>query len=214
MPTTVKERRSASQPATAEPPALPSVAAREGILERARAVIAREQSAPMARPDAAAVEAKPPRLPTGRRVRLQMFCSGAGRSFIGIGLERNGTVQLIGAELASARRDGGGAPLMRAFTYLGALREWNCPVCRGAPAGVEAFGCDCACFSDVLHCGGRVGRNVHCACGGFIEARFRRVPSLAVRGHASPRTPTVPLGPARRLLSAPAPPPLLPRCLR
>jgi hypothetical protein len=69
------------------------------------------------------------------------------------------------------------------------LREWNCPVCRAAPAGVEAFGCACACFSDVLHCGGRAGRKVYCTCGGFGKPIFRRVPTLSVRDHASAHAP-------------------------
>jgi hypothetical protein len=148
-----------------------------------------------------------------------MFCSGTGIAYIGIGLEHNGQVQLIGSELPpTGSRGGDEAPVLRAYTYIGALRKWNCPVCRAAPAGVEAFGCACACFSDVLHCGGRSSGNVYCACGNFGQPQFERVPSLPVRGHASPRTPANPLrrsGSALLLTRPPqAPQPLLPRCLR
>jgi hypothetical protein len=148
-----------------------------------------------------------------------MFCSAAGVAYVGIGLEHNGEVQVVSAELPSGGNGGGSAaPVLQAYTYIGALREWNCPVCRLAPAGVEAFGCACACFSDVLHCGGRSNGSVHCACGGFGEPNFRRVPSLSVRGHASARPPVNPLrrgGTALLLIGPPqAPQPLLPRCLR
>jgi hypothetical protein len=160
-----------------------------------------------------------PALPPGRRVRLQMYCSGAGIAYVGIGLEHKGEVQLIGAELPSGGNRGGSqAPVLTAYTYIGALREWNCPVCRAAPAGMEAFGCSCACFSDVLHCGGRASENVYCACGGFGAPQFERVASLAVRGHASPRTPVKTLQGTRSafLLTRPpqTPQALLPRCLR
>jgi len=149
-----------------------------------------------------------------------MFCSAAGIAFIAIGLEHNSHVQLVGSESPSGgNRAGDAVPIIRAYTYIGALREWNCPVCRLAPAGVEAFGCACACFSDVLHCGGRAGGNVYCACGAFGEPNFRRVPSLSVRGHALPSPPAAPLrrgGPPMHLLTGPpqAPKPLLPHCLR
>ena len=190
---------------------LPARAEREAILSRARALVASQSAAPVpALPTVPKVRKPVPTLPTGRRVRLQMFCSGADRSFIGIGLERNGLVQLVGHELPAAGNGGGDAPLAQSYTYMGALREWNCPVCRAAPAGVEAFSCDCACFSDVLHCGGRRGSGVYCACGAFGEPNFRVVPSLSVRGHASAHTPV------KRLLAEPrqSPHALLPRCLR
>jgi hypothetical protein len=218
---------------------LPERAERETILARARSMAASHSVArPPGNAAAAVVEAKcsavaeevpalsrrqaasePPLLP-GRRVRLQMFCSGSGVAFVGVGLEHEGYVQLIGHEFPQ-RGDGGGtaAPVRRAYTYIGALRTWDCPACRLAPAGVEAFGCACACFSDVLHCGGRAGGNVYCACGAFGEPNFRRVPTLSVRGHVSASPPAAPLGragPPMQLLTGPpqAPQPLLPRCLR
>jgi hypothetical protein len=211
--TTTVERTRAPLLQTEPRAQLPARAEREAILSRARALVASQSAAQVrAPPVAPKVEGPAPAaLPAGQRVRLQMFCSGAGRSFIGIGLERNGLVQLVGRELPAAGNGTGNAPLARSYTYIGALREWNCPICRAAPAGVEAFGCDCACFSDVLHCGGRRGSGVYCACGAFSEPNFRLVPSLAVRGHASAHTPT-----KRLLLAGPRQPPqaLLPRCLR
>ena len=189
---------------------LPERAQREALLSHARALIAAKPIAPApAMPIAPKVQSVvPPVLPTGQRVRLQMFCSGAGVAFIGIGLERNGVVQLVGHELPGPGNGGGALPA-RSYTFAGAVREWNCPVCRAAPAGIEAFCCDCACFSDVLHCGGYAGHMVYCACGDLGEANFRLVPSLSVRGHATARVP------AMRLMSRPLPPPaLLPRCLR
>jgi hypothetical protein len=209
---------------------LPALAERERILSRARAVVAGQSAPPV--PQSEASYAAPalarfsrqqvtgePALPPSRRVRLQMFCSGVGRGFIGIGLEHNGHVQLVSHESPSGGEGrSADAPVLRAYNYIGALREWNCPVCRLAPAGAEAFGCACACFSDVLHCGGRADGNVYCACGAFGEANFRRVPSLAVRGHATARTPAAPLrrGGSALLLTGPPrePKPLAPRCLR
>jgi len=215
----------------APPSHLPALAEREAILSKARALATRQpagvpavrsagRQAPAAFPaDLQARARVEPALPPGQRVRLQMFCSGTGIAYIGIGLEHNGQVQLIGSELPpTGSRGGDEAPVLRAYTYIGALRKWNCPVCRAAPAGVEAFGCACACFSDVLHCGGRSSGNVYCACGNFGQPQFERVPSLPVRGHASPRTPANPLrrsGSALLLTRPPqAPQPLLPRCLR
>jgi hypothetical protein len=215
----------------APPAQLPAPAERARILSQARILVTRQsanlpavrserkQSALALAADPRAKARAEPALPVGHRVRLQMFCSGTGIAYIGIGLEHNGEVQLIGSELPSAGNRGGSeAPVLRAYTYIGALREWNCPVCRAAPAGVEAFGCACACFSDVLHCGGRSSGNVYCACGGFGAPQFERVPSLAVRGHASPRTPVNPMrrGRSAFLLRRPpeTPQPLLPRCLR
>jgi hypothetical protein len=223
------------------PAALPARAEREAILSRARALVASQSvSDPVRQGNSAArvvqstrsgastgqlalrrqVPAEPA-LPVGQRVRLQMFCSAASIGYIGNGLEYKGEVQLVGAELPS-RGNGGdkNAPLLRCYTYIGALREWNCPVCRVAHAGVEAFGCACACFSDVLHCGGRVdGGNVYCACGEYGQPEFRSVSSLPVRGHASANAPAAPLrrgGQRMHLLTGPpqAPQPLLPRCLR
>jgi len=212
----------------APPAQLPALVERERILSQARRLVTRQSSnlpaerkhAPLAlAADPRAKACAEPALPPGQRVRLQMFCSGTGIAYIGIGLEHNGEVQLIGSEpLSTSTRGGSEAPVLRAYAYIGALREWNCPVCRAAPAGVEAFGCACACFSDVLHCGGRSSANVHCACGGFGAPQFERVPSLAVRGHASPRTPVNSLrrGRSAYLLTRPlqAPQALLPRCLR
>jgi hypothetical protein len=229
-------------PVLQEAPAaqLPALAEREAILSRARNLVA-NQSASVAQRRAvgarAVVESTRAAvstqlaslsrkeglaervLPPGQRVRLQMFCSGAGIAYIGIGLEHDGNVQLVGAESPNAGNGRGNAgSLLQAYNYIGALREWNCPVCRRAQAGTEAFGCVCACFSDVLHCGGRAGGNVHCACGAFGEPDFRRVPSLSVRGHASARAPVNRLRPGRPALLLSGPPqepkPLLPRCLR
>jgi hypothetical protein len=215
----------------APPSQLPALAEREAILAKARALTTRQSAglpvvqparnrAPLARaPDTRAMARAEPALPEGHRVRLQMFCSRVGIAYIGIGLEHNGEVQLIGSEGPSAGNRGNSqAPVVRSYTYIGALREWNCPVCRAAPAGLEAFGCSCACFSDVLHCGGRASENVYCACGGFGERQFEWVPTLPVRGHASPRTPLNPLRRTRSavlLTRAPeTPQPLLPHCLR
>jgi hypothetical protein len=209
---------------------LPALAEREAILSRARALVSAQSGVPAlpserttrdmaaARFSGGRVRAEPV-LPAGQRVRLQMFCSGSGVAYIGVGLEHKGDVQLVGHELPATGCGGGKeAPVVRAYNFIGALRDWNCPVCGLAPAGAEAFGCACACFSDVLHCGGRSGGNVHCACGAFGEPDFRRVPSLSVRGHASARGPANPLRRGRPALLLSGPPeqaqPLLPRCLR
>ncbi|WP_158920924.1 hypothetical protein [Acidisphaera sp. S103] len=106
--------------------------------------------------------------------RIPMTCSVEGVSFIGlVGRDRNGNAVLTGSELAkrgSARN--GGAVNPSAFTFGGAVRDWNCPICGVAPGARDAWGCgsfDCPGMRNVLHCGGRLGRRVHCACGRFVE---------------------------------------------
>jgi hypothetical protein len=178
------EKRNVPVPAKAA--ALPDKAEREAILSRAHVLAASR--------------------PVAQKVRLPMVCSATGVAFYGIAETEGEQVRLIGHELPDADGNGaaGHAPLLSSFTFTGvSRREWNCPICRQVPGGVEIWGCSCASYSRVLHCGGRRGRKVYCACGEVREADFYEVPSLSVTGQ-SMAAPAVRAPAARVLTRTPA----------
>jgi hypothetical protein len=174
-------------PVPARAVALPERSQREALLSHARALVTSRAG--------------------GDRVRLPMVCSATGRGFVGV--VDGVTLQLIGHELPGPGGTGAGADarLLRSFSFAGDVRrEWNCPICRQAPGGLEIWACDCRSSSNVLHCGGRCGRRIFCACGQLRDPNFVEVPSLSVTGQTTAAPPA--RAPAARVL--PRAPALLP----
>jgi hypothetical protein len=185
----MERRQSAMTGLAADKTALADREYSEAVLSRARTLIATR--------------------PAVEKLRAQAVCSATGVHFPAIVVRKGELVQLVGHEAPGSAGGGVAAALAGSFTFIGAVREWNCPICRVAPGGVEAFCCECPCYADVLHCGARRGsKMIHCACGDFREANFVAAPAPPVLGHIA----TMQRSAARPLLRRR--PALLPRCLR
>ena len=151
----------------------------EAVLARARAA-AEERP----RPVVVAAPPKPAAAPGVARVHLQMFCSAAGKSFIGIAERRGSELRLVGHE---AQPENGGTThtemLSGAYTFA-SDSAWACPFCRIRSDSIcSVWTCQCSGFGGVLHCGGTTARGAsYCICGLLEKRTMTSVPALELCG--------------------------------
>jgi hypothetical protein len=162
-------------------PAAHNSAKVDELLARARAAASHSETAQSAPPPPA------PEIAESRieKVRLQMTCGGTGRPFVTIAERRGDALRLVGNEVPQSG-SGHSAPaeLLSGSYRVEFAPGWACPICR---SGETLWTCNCAQFTNALHCGGSGGsrgRARYCACGRLEDRHLVELERIQVRGQS------------------------------